>query len=322
VTQRSVSAADAPRDAPPLITVGVTCYNAEDTIARAVQSALTQSWPNVEIVVVDDASSDRSGAVLSGLEQQHPQVRVVRHPENLGYASASNTLISEARGEFLAFFDDDDESFPDRLKVQFQRIVGFEAAHPGSTVVCWGDREVVPEDPATPPFRRIGIGRLAPEPCGAIVADYALGVIRDDGHHCWGMFGGCTLMARTAALRELGGFDPAFRRAEDLEFAVRAARAGACFVSANQAVIRQHLTSGPDKSSNMRLHNRLLLVRTHKEYLKSRRSYLGCLLNTYAEFHRGEHHARWRLWRAAAVPLLPQRWSSVLPVKRVNRRSL
>ena len=63
----------------PLITIGITCYNAEDTIQRAVESALAQTWTAREIVIVDDGSTDRSATLLQEFERTHDEIRLIRH---------------------------------------------------------------------------------------------------------------------------------------------------------------------------------------------------------------------------------------------------
>jgi len=93
----------------PLITVGIACFNAEDTIARAVESARAQDWPHLEIIVVDDGSSDRSVDTVAKIAAGDARVRLIRHEKNLGPGGTRQTILDQARGEFLAFFDDDDE---------------------------------------------------------------------------------------------------------------------------------------------------------------------------------------------------------------------
>jgi len=127
----------------PLITAGLTCFNAHDTIVRAVKGALAQTWPNFEILVVDDCSTDGSWVVLEQLAREHSEVRLIRHERNRGFPAALNTLVQHAHGEFVAFFDDDDESVPDRLATQVDRIVSYEAARDAQLVLCYSSRNVV-----------------------------------------------------------------------------------------------------------------------------------------------------------------------------------
>ena len=159
----------------PLFTIAITCYNAEDTIQRAVDCALAQTWTPREIIIVDDASMDRSVMVVEKLERAHDEIRLIRHKSNRGVAEARNTLLAQADGAFIAFFDDDDESVPDRLEQQYRRFLDYEHDDPSATVLCYSNRVVVQAGERHPTSEPVGIGRLPPEPSGPMVADYVLG---------------------------------------------------------------------------------------------------------------------------------------------------
>src|SRR3954469_19019520 len=91
----------------PRISVVMPAYQAERTIGAAVSSVLSQTEADLELVVVDDGSTDATGAIA----QAHPGVRVV-HQENAGVAEARNRGIAEARGELVTFCDADDILLP------------------------------------------------------------------------------------------------------------------------------------------------------------------------------------------------------------------
>jgi glycosyltransferase involved in cell wall biosynthesis len=301
----------------PLITIAITCYNAEDTIERALESALAQTWTAREIVVVDDGSTDRSATLVEELERAHDEIHLIRHGSNRGVAEARNTLLAGANGTFIAFFDDDDESVPDRLYQQDRRLLDYESMHPGAIVLCYSNRAVVQAGERRPTSQRLGIGRLPPAPSGPMVADYVLGLIKDDGRHSWGMLGSCTLMARTEAFRALGGFDDRFRRCAELDLAVRAALNGAHFISVDAPLVTQYLTPSADKAGNADLRYPLLLVKKHRRYLKEKRSYAGAWCYMHAHFYL-ERHWRWRLWYLAALVCFPWHVSR----ERLRRSSL
>jgi glycosyltransferase involved in cell wall biosynthesis len=301
----------------PLITTAITCYNAEQTIVRAVESALAQTWPEREILVVDDGSTDRSVTLLRALEQAHREVRVIRHESNRGVPEARNTLLAQASGTFIAFFDDDDASVPARLEQQYRRILEYESTHPGVNVLCYSNRDVVEAGDSRPTSQRLGIGRQPPAPSGPIVADYVLGLVKDDGRHCWGMLGSCTLMARTQALRELGDFDVRFRRCAELDLAVRAALEGSHFISVDAPLVTQYLTPTADKAGDADLRYRLLLVNKHRRYLKEKRCNVGAWCYMHAWYYCGRHWG-WRLWYLAALVCFP--WS--VSRERLKRSSL
>ena len=91
-----------------LITIGITCYNARDHINRAISSAFAQDWPNFEILIVDDCSSDDSPALIRDLIAGHNHARLIVHEKNTGAAAARETIIENATGAFIVFFDSDD----------------------------------------------------------------------------------------------------------------------------------------------------------------------------------------------------------------------
>lgn len=91
----------------PLISVIVPVYNCSDTLHRCVESLNNQSYPNIEIILVDDGSKDSSLSVCQKLASRIKSVRVF-HQENKGQASARNYGVREAAGDFVAFVDADD----------------------------------------------------------------------------------------------------------------------------------------------------------------------------------------------------------------------
>ncbi|HEX6699162.1 MAG TPA: glycosyltransferase family A protein [Gaiellaceae bacterium] len=99
---------------PPLVTVVIGVYNCERYLGEAIESVLAQTHPAVELIVVDDGSTDRSGEVA---ESYGERVRCIRQ-ENGGMAAARNRAIPEAHGSYLSFLDADDRFPPDKLRSQ------------------------------------------------------------------------------------------------------------------------------------------------------------------------------------------------------------
>lgn len=110
----------------PLFSVIVPTYNRSSFLSEAVNSVLAQTFPDHEVVVVDDASTEPVAQVTTD-----PRVRVVRRSRNGGATAARNTGIAEARGAYITFLDDDDRITPDRLSM----VVGHLAA--ADVVLCW-----------------------------------------------------------------------------------------------------------------------------------------------------------------------------------------
>ena len=100
----------------PKVSVIITTYNRAELLPRAVNSVLTQTFDDYEIIIVDDCSTDHTQEVIQRMND--PRVRSFKHEVNRGAAAARNTGISNAIGEYIAFLDDDDECTPNRLADQ------------------------------------------------------------------------------------------------------------------------------------------------------------------------------------------------------------
>jgi glycosyltransferase involved in cell wall biosynthesis len=111
-----------------LVSILIPCYNAEDFIGQCIESALAQSWPEKEIIVIDDGSTDRSLDVIRSFEGS---IRWETGP-NRGGNSARNRLLALSRGAWLQYLDADDYLQPKKIQGQMQ----FAAMHPQAEVIC------------------------------------------------------------------------------------------------------------------------------------------------------------------------------------------
>lgn len=102
----------------PLVSVVLPCYEAERFLAEALESLLGQTYRRLEIVAVDDGSSDGTAAILSDFAARDERVRVLRNEENQGVIRALNRGVAEARGEIVARMDADDVAAPTRIERQ------------------------------------------------------------------------------------------------------------------------------------------------------------------------------------------------------------
>lgn len=255
----------------PLITVGVTCFNASPNIKQALDSALAQDWPHLEVIVVDDGSSDGSQKILSEIAATDTRVRIIEQSQNLGCAAARNILIREAKGEFLAFFDDDDVSRPDRLRLQRDLIVTYEHGKGARLVACYGSGQRVYPNGYVMPIRAVGSD--GPAPVGAQMADYLLFHKQIPEVFYGGGTPTCSLMARTAIFRDTGGFDPCLRRQEDVDFAVRLAFRGGHFIGIPEPVLNQYATQGGEKSAFVEFESFLAILAKNEAYLRAEKCY-------------------------------------------------
>jgi glycosyltransferase involved in cell wall biosynthesis len=100
----------------PLVTAIVPVYNGERFLAQALDSALAQTMRDLEVVIVDDGSTDSSGALADSYASRHPGIVRVHHQSNQGLCHARNAALGMARGEYLALLDADDIWLPHHLE--------------------------------------------------------------------------------------------------------------------------------------------------------------------------------------------------------------
>ena len=260
----------------PLITVGIATYNASNSIERAVNSALSQSWEPLEIIIVDDCSKDNTYKKLKRLSSKYKKIRIFRNIKNHGIGHVRNLIIKKTRGQFLAFFDDDDESMPERLKLQYQRILEYEKNlnHP-SLVVCHTSRKVIYPNGKIRIEGTLGTKINSKSPFGLPVARrILLGEPLKDGY---GACPTCCQLARITTYLEAGGFDKRFRRSEDTDFCIRLAIKGAHFVGIKKHLVLQRMTKTSDKSINIEFKYANLLLKKHQDFINKNGNYKFCV---------------------------------------------
>ncbi len=111
----------------PLVSIIIPAYNSEKYLAETILSALSQTWPNKEVILVDDGSTDGSLAVAKKFES----VKVF-YQNNRGASAARNKGLKESKGEFIQFLDGDDLLSPDKIATQ----VGILQQNPGKIAAC------------------------------------------------------------------------------------------------------------------------------------------------------------------------------------------
>ena len=107
----------------PLVSVLMTSYNVADTIEEAVISVLRQNWPNLELVVVDDASTDATWSILQRLQKSVGNLRCRRLNSNLGTYFAKNYALQLSRGEFIFFQNGRDLCHPERIRLCMRHLM-------------------------------------------------------------------------------------------------------------------------------------------------------------------------------------------------------
>ena len=104
----------------PLVTVFMAAYNARNYIGESIKSILSQTFPDFELLIVDDGSVDDTLSIVAAIRDS--RIRVIRNIENRGLIFTRNLMLTEARGQFLAILDSDDVALPDRLEKQIEQF--------------------------------------------------------------------------------------------------------------------------------------------------------------------------------------------------------
>jgi glycosyltransferase involved in cell wall biosynthesis len=186
----------------PEISVILPTRDRATMLMGALHQALSQERVRLEVIVVDDGSTDETSARLAALDD--PRLRIIRRDASPGLASARNRAIAEANAPWIAFLDDDDMWAPWKLRTQLDAIL----ADGGSFVYSSG--VVVDES--------LRVVRVIEAPAPEELPGRILR---------WNVVGGpSTMMVRSDMLRELGGFDERFRVMEDWDLWIRLAQAG------------------------------------------------------------------------------------------------
>lgn len=102
----------------PLVSVAVPVYNAADTIATCLRGLCAQSWRNLDIIVIDDASTDHTAQIVAAAAQKDPRIRLLQLPVNGGTYIARNAGFGAARGAYFTVHDADDWSHPQKIAAQ------------------------------------------------------------------------------------------------------------------------------------------------------------------------------------------------------------
>lgn len=100
----------------PLVSIVIPTHNRAGLLARSVESVLAQTYGNVEIVIVDDGSSDRTAEVVRDFASRYGRIRGLRNPVARGGSAARNAGMQAAAGQYIAGLDDDDEFLPERIE--------------------------------------------------------------------------------------------------------------------------------------------------------------------------------------------------------------
>jgi glycosyltransferase involved in cell wall biosynthesis len=228
----------------PLVSFVVPAYNVEQYVEEAVRSALDQTYPNVEVIIVDDGSTDRTAGIAADMAAADPRVRVFQQP-NLYAAHARNRGITEARGAFIHFLDADEIVLPEKVATSYALF----AADPDVGVV-YGHGIPVEADGITPlPYD------FVPLPSGDVFCEWITGTMANGTHGVTSSF-----MVRRDLFETVGTFDVTIRGTEDWDLWVRLA-AVTKYAALDRPLVRyRRLPEGVHKNRIQMARGRLQVV--------------------------------------------------------------
>lgn len=229
----------------PLVSVIVSCYNHEKYIEECILSVLNQSYSNIELLVVDDGSSDASVDVINGLKEKHNFYFLAQ--KNKGLTRTLNETIAKSKGEYIVPLGSDDVMLPHRISTQIEYI-----KDKPEVGICGGNIELIDSD-----------GTLYPESRQSRDVPFRRMNFEDVFLERKPYVPATTLLIRREALDVVGGFDED-NRLEDLMIELKITKAG-YYIDCIPVVLakyRKHATN---------------TYKNHKFMIKS-------ILDTYARF--------------------------------------
>lgn len=196
----------------PLVSVICLCYNQAKFVSDAVESVVNQTYKNIELIVVNDASQDASKNVILELCKKYPFIKFINNETNLGMCLSFNRALSESKGSFLIDLAADDILLPERIEKQVQAFEKLD----NSYGVVFSDAIITNENkqPTGTFYKRNSNNELTQNVISGdiftkVVASYQI----------------CspTIMVRKNVFTDLGGYDPTLNY-EDYDFFIRSSR--------------------------------------------------------------------------------------------------
>lgn len=228
------------------VSIIIPTYKRAEDIGKAVKSALGQTLKEIEVIVVDDNPPDtedrlKTREIMHHMQKEDERLIYIEHPENMNGSAARNTGIREARGEFIAFLDDDDEYLPDKMRIQYNQIKTLPNEYGGVMSDCYISRngKIV---------KKLAIEKKDNALIETLACTYVTG-------------SGSNLFIRRSVIDDIGGFDERLLRHQDYDFLVR------LFFKYKIYVVEIPLFTIEQRSSHLNTPNLPKLEKAKKIYL-------------------------------------------------------
>lgn len=221
----------------PLVSILIPTYNREKYLAEALDSALAQTYKNIEIIVHDDASTDSTPSLLK--KYSDPRLRIIRTEDNHGMLGGWNYIVSKARGEYIKFLASDD------LLEQtcVEELVAAAECHPSAAIITC-QRKFIDEKGRV--VKKMGFAKRDVVVDGIEHAHWILTTIREN------KIGEPTaVLYPTRLVKKAGGYDPQFSQFADFEYWIRLLQYGD-IVYVHKPLCSFRVHAGSNTSSAMR----------------------------------------------------------------------
>lgn len=275
------------------VSVVLPTYNRANTLARAIRGVLSQSFSDLELIVVDDASTDNTAEVVLGFKDA--RVRYLPSLERLGVSRARNLGIQNALGVYVAFQDSDDEWRVEKLEKQ---LAAFQQG--GSDVVLVACGDIVLNHY---PMSYLGVDRDE-----AVVDITAMSSLRMPPAPCW--------MASKDALLKAGGFNEQLNCFEDWELSLRMSAFGRILMVNEPFTLRHRTPNSLFSTEKNYIPNLKLILDQHHERLHKHPSvwsyYCNLIGQTECQYGSCREGRRWFIEAFSAQPLSLRTWVNLI----------
>ncbi|MXN67191.1 glycosyltransferase [Stappia sp. GBMRC 2046] len=240
----------------PSVSIVVPCYNSEQYLESTFESILRQTYENIEIIAVNDGSTDATAGIISKYARKDKRIKVVNHRANSGLSAARNSGVRAASSEFICFLDSDDllmaDSIEDRVTHLHRSAEDVAGVYAGSVTIG----ESVLEAPSSSEFS------------GSVV-DFL-----SSSGQC--PFNANQPMLKRTIFNKIGGFDESLKQAEDFDLWLRILRAGYMFLPTKRKTITYRaransmIRNGPEKHLDVSLQ---LIKSSYEDWTSVPRTY-------------------------------------------------
>ena len=248
------------------ITIGITCFNAENSIDKAIDSALNQTWTNKEIIIVDDGSTDLSSKIINSKIKNH-KVIFLRNKENQGTSFSRNLIIENSSSEIICFMDDDDYSSNERVEKQYIELKKNGYPELKYLACCTGIKKKYKNGYVKNCYPMGTYGMIPRE---NELVDFLLFYEKKKKIDYGFGLPTCSLMITKSCFRDYGLFDLNLKRVEDMDLSIRLSFCKVKFSSVKELLVTQYLNTFSKDKSIINYKSELYLFNKYKKYLQNK----------------------------------------------------